>query len=656
MNDINEQPDPRLGWAAAWSATGNRQELITAQLQAMESHLDRLLMARREEAERDRHIGATHDRLRAFLDATASAIPAGARGVEMYPDGPDPFPLVVIVPDIGMAADAEAVRLAAHLRARGAAVALVPLVPRILHRRVGAPWGSIHTEPLSRREWLWRLATQVGQTLLGADVRAISAIAADLVARWPIDPARVAVVGLGDSGLLALLAAVRDERFRLVVARWRVAFDPLTEGAEWDTLAPGLWPRAFDPHLADELAPRIAVLMQAPYEAQPNLPTARAITWAETEFEADAAERLLAEYLRLAGPPRLEPLARRGVTGRLTRLQDERFAALEREYRRLITAASRRGPLGGRDLKKFANWQAEQRAALWEIVGHYPEPDAPLQPQTRLKHRDQEIAVYEVLLPVYEGTFLRGLLAIPEDLKPGERRAAIHCQHGWQGSPEEAHSEGIYAAFADRLARRGYVTWAPQAHYAEQGALLRLYRKGVLWGGNDFGLMIRYHQRGLDFLQTLPFVDPERIGFYGLSYGGYTALWYGALEERLKVVVCSGHFNNWARKTTDGEYRSAYMVTNDREMYNFGLLKRFDHGEFAALICPRPFMAELGDQDLVMPHAWASREYARVRRLYAALGISERTRLHWGHGGHQIYATSAFRFLARWLPARSNRT
>jgi len=242
---------------------------------------------------------------------------------------------------------------------------------------------------------------------------------------------------------------------------------------------------------------------------------------------------------------------------------------------------------------------------------------------------------------------------VPEAIASGERRAAIHCQHGWQGSPEDAHSEGIYAAFADRLARRGYVTWAPQAHYAEQGALLRLYRKGVLWGGSDFGLMIRYHQRGLDFLQTLPFVDPERIGFYGLSYGGYTALWYGALEERLKVVVCSGHFNNWARKTTDGEYRAAYMVTNDREMYNFGLLKRFDHGEFAALICPRPFMVELGDRDLVMPHAWATREYARARRLYASLGIPERTRLHWGHGGHQIYATSTFRFLDRWLPARS---
>jgi len=640
----------RLGWEA-WSAEGNVQELITAQLRAMEDHLDRLLAARWEE-ERATPGPEALARLRAFLDSTALAAPLAARGVELRPNGAGPFPLVLIVPDISAAADAEAVRLAAHLRARGAAVALIPLVPRILHRQVGAPWGSGRTEPISRREWLWRLATQVGQTLLGADAHLISAVADRLTARWPIDPARMALVGLGAGGLPALLAAARDERFRLVVARWRPDFDPLHDGAAWDILAPGLWPRAFVPSLADEIAPRTAILIQAPGEPKPPLRTAQATPWLVDE--AEAVEKVLAEGLRLQPPPRLEPLAPRGVTGRLTRLQDERFAALEKGYRRLVAAASRRGPLGGSDLARFAEWQKEQRAALWQIVGRYPEPDAPLRPQARLKHRDAEIAVYEVILPVYAGTFLRGLLAVPMDLKPGERRAAIHCQHGWQGSPEETHSPGIYAAFSDRLARRGYVTWAPQAHYAEQGALLRLYRKGVLWGGSDFGLMIRYHQRGLDFLQSLPFVAPERIGFYGLSYGGYTALWYGALEERLQVIVCSGHFNCWTLKTTDGEYRSAYMATNDREMYNFGLLNRFDHGEFAALICPRPFMVELGDQDLVMPHAWASREYERVRRLYAALGLAERTRIHWGHGGHQIFATRAFPFLERWLPARQS--
>lgn len=643
----------RLGWEA-WAAQGDTQDLITAQLQAMEDHLDRLLAARQEEIERHTPGPGRLTHLRALLDATTIATPSvAARGVTLRPLGAGPFPLVVIVPDIGAAADAEAIRLAAHLRARGAAVALVPLVPRILHRRVGAPWGSGRTEPVSRREWLWRLGTQVGQTVLGADVRLISTVTDDLMTRWPIDPARVALAGLGEGGLPALLATAQDERFRLVVARWRPDFDPLHEEAPWDNLAPGLWPYAFDPHLADEVAPRTAILIQAPEEPRLPLRAAQAVYWSEDETEA--AEKALAEALRLKPLPAREPLAPRGVMGRLTRLQDERFAALERGYRRLIAAASQRGPLGGRDLSRFTEWQKEQRAALWEIVGRYPEPDAPLRPQARLKHQDNEIAVYEVLLPVYEGTFLRGLLAVPTDLKPGERRAAVHCQHGWQGTPEETHSPGIYAAFSDRLARRGYVTWAPQAHYAEQGALLRLYRKGVLWGGSDFGLMIRYHQRGLDFLQSLPFVDPNRIGFYGLSYGGYTALWYGALEERLKVVICSGHFNRWAFKTTDGEYRSSYMATNDREMYNFGLLKHFDHGEFAALICPRPFMVELGDQDLVMPHAWAAREYERVRRLYAALGFPERTRIHWGHGGHQIFATHTIPFLEHWLPAQRGR-
>ena len=96
------------------------------------------------------------------------------------------------------------------------------------------------------------------------------------------------------------------------------------------------------------------------------------------------------------------------------------------------------------------------------------------------------------------------------------------------------------------------------------------------------------------------------------------------------------------------------MNTNDREMVNFGLLNHLDHGEFAALICPRPFMVEGGDVDLVTPYAWAMQQYARVRRLYAALKIGDRLAIHWGHGGHQIYATRTIAFLERWLPARRN--
>ena len=62
---------------------------------------------------------------------------------------------------------------------------------------------------------------------------------------------------------------------------------------------------------------------------------------------------------------------------------------------------------------------------------------------------------------------------------------------------------------------------------------------------------VKKFDRVLDYLSTLPFVDKERFAFYGLSYGGFTALWTGPAEPRFKAVICSGHFNDWSAKTTD---------------------------------------------------------------------------------------------------------
>jgi dipeptidyl aminopeptidase/acylaminoacyl peptidase len=55
-------------------------------------------------------------------------------------------------------------------------------------------------------------------------------------------------------------------------------------------------------------------------------------------------------------------------------------------------------------------------------------------------------------------------------------------------------------------------------------------------------------KRFIDFLQPLPFEKGERIGYYGLSYGGYSAIWMAPLESRITASVISGHFNDWTPK------------------------------------------------------------------------------------------------------------
>src|SRR5205085_8596690 len=46
--------------------------------------------------------------------------------------------------------------------------------------------------------------------------------------------------------------------------------------------------------------------------------------------------------------------------------------------------------------------------------------------------------------------------------------------------------------------------------------------------------------RAVDYLQSLDFVDGQRIGMIGHSYGGHSTIFAAALEPRIKVAVASG--------------------------------------------------------------------------------------------------------------------
>ena len=130
---------------------------------------------------------------------------------------------------------------------------------------------------------------------------------------------------------------------------------------------------------------------------------------------------------------------------------------------------------------------------------------------------------------------------------------AIYCFHqhannwllgksevvGLTGSPDQA--------YAKELAEQGCITLAPDAICFEERAdpaepvmyhahqlHTRLMRGQTLLGKVLFDV-----SAGIDLLQSLPEVDPTRIGFIGHSYGGRTALFAPVFDKRIKVSVSS---------------------------------------------------------------------------------------------------------------------
>ena len=214
-------------------------------------------------------------------------------------------------------------------------------------------------------------------------------------------------------------------------------------------------------------------------------------------------------------------------------------------------------------------------------------------------------------------------------------------------------SEGENAAtttrFGAQLADRGYIVYAPQNPYIGQDKFRVLQRKANPLGLSLFSFIVRQHERTLDWLATLPNVDAERIAFYGLSYGGKTAMRVPALLPRYCLSICSGDFNEWIRKNVSLDYPSSYMFSGEYEMPEFDLGHTFNYAEMAALIAPRPFMVERGHDDGVGIDEWVAYEYAKVRRLYSRLKIPERTEIEFFAGGHEIHGQGTFRFLQKHL-------
>jgi hypothetical protein len=290
------------------------------------------------------------------------------------------------------------------------------------------------------------------------------------------------------------------------------------------------------------------------------------------------------------------------------------------------------------------------RDQLWEeVIGKLPAPSVPANPRSREVYDEPKWKGYEVTLDLYPDVFAYGILLVPKDIKPGEKRPVVVCQHGLEGRPRDVVNPKevtrYYKSFGAQLADRGYVVFAPQNPYIGQDKFRVLQRKANPLGLSLFSFIVRQHERTLDWLAGLPFVDPDRLAFYGLSYGGKTAMRVPAILPRYCLSICSGDFNEWTWKNASVDFRGSYMFSGEYEMVEFDLGETMVYAEMAALVAPRPFMVERGHDDGVGIDEWVAYEYAKVRRLYSRLKMPERTAIEFFPGPHEINGKDTFTFL-----------
>lgn len=135
-----------------------------------------------------------------------------------------------------------------------------------------------------------------------------------------------------------------------------------------------------------------------------------------------------------------------------------------------------------------------------------------------------------VSFPSRDGKTLKGLLYEPPPrelpaLAPSlskDRHPVVVFVHGAGIQQNVVEGWSQYSPnfkFATVLANHGFVVF--EVDYRGSSGYGREFRTGV--AGHLGGKDLEDELAGVDFLKTLPFVDPERIGIYGGSYGGFMA-------------------------------------------------------------------------------------------------------------------------------------
>jgi dienelactone hydrolase len=577
------------------------------------------------------------------------------------------------------------------------------LIPVLLDRQ---PAGLISPEVVrrptnqTRREFIYRMAFQMGRHVIGYEVQKVLAAVDWFSQAKPSKP--VGVIGYGEGGLEALYSAAADTRIgAAMVSGYFQTREDIWEEPVYRNVW-GLLAEFGDAELASLVAPRALVIeaSRGPEVAGPPPVTGaregdaapgRLISppLAETRKEFERAKSIvgklgagdklslvvssggrgepgsvpaLGEFLKALGlRSSLKPIGAVLVDGR----KDFQPAARQRrQFRQLLDftqTAIRRSEFVRKDFWSKADtssietWNKTKqpyRRYLWEeVLGKLRPPSEPLVAHTRLLYDQPAWAGYEVMLPLFRDVFAYGVLLVPKDLKPGERRPVVVCQHGRGRRPQDViqpdslRAETTYKKFAALLADRGFVVYAPQNPYIFEERYRYIQRKANPLKLSLFSFMLSQHERTLAWLTQLPFVDGTRIGFYGLSYGGKTAVRVPPLLDRYALSICSGDFNEYTGKMASIYRPDSFMFTYEHEMYEFNLGNTFDYSDMANLMAPRPFMVERGHRDGVGMDEWVAYEYAKVRRFYTFLGIPDRTDIEFFKGVHEINAIGTFRFL-----------
>ncbi len=290
------------------------------------------------------------------------------------------------------------------------------------------------------------------------------------------------------------------------------------------------------------------------------------------------------------------------------------------------------------DCPDAAAWKeraARVRRGILEGARLSPSPArCPLEPAAVGRRVHGDYVVENLSLQSLPGFFVTGTLYRPA--AGTGPFAGVLLPHGHFSGPDGGRFHRDVQILAATLARAGAVVYAyDMVGWGESTQFPHKHPAALT-------LQLWNSIRALDYLESRPDVDRQRLAVTGASGGGTQTFLLAAVDDRVAVTVpvvqVSAHFFGGCECESGLPiHAGASHVTNNADI--------------AALAAPRPQLIISDGKD------WTSNtpevEFPYIRRVYALLGAGDAVRnAHFAHEGHDYGPSkraSALAFLARHL-------
>ncbi|MCG3150618.1 MAG: hypothetical protein PCFJNLEI_04106 [Verrucomicrobiae bacterium] len=330
-----------------------------------------------------------------------------------------------------------------------------------------------------------------------------------------------------------------------------------------------------------------------------------------------------------------------------------RNLSIDQHFNRRAAHHKPKHRFAGNNRADWKRWRAALHPAVVKSLGPFP-AKVPLRPEILCEWRADGLLKQRIIFDVEAGLSATALVFRPE--KATGRLPAILCCHGHGQFGKEAimgnrSSPELRAAIAAhnydyglQMAQAGFVTMAidwrgfgerddrrkPINHDITMGRdLCNIhYLRASVLGTTMLGANIHDGQCALDYLTRQPFVDPQRIGIMGLSFGGTMTTWLSLCDRRIQAadIIC------YSDVLADFGMRDTNFCGSQ---ITPGLYTLCDIPDLHGLTAPRPLLVEIGTHDDCFLIDSALKCYREVEKIYRAASVPERLVLDLFEGGHR---------------------